>query len=82
MTKGYADSLNFIKQLDATDVYYNREDIYWYNKDPSVLFVIRPDGDILLRHAFTDQSLSIYELWKHFNSEQKKIIAFNIDKFK
>lgn len=82
MTKNYAKSLKFVRQLGASSNYYNRDDILWYDKDPLVLFIIRPDGEIMLRHAFTDQQLSIYDLWNDFSKDQKKLIIYNLDRFK
>ena len=82
MKRDYSEVIFLISNLSAVEPYYGRDNIFWYENNPSILFIIEPSGNISIKNSFTDQKLSIYELWNDFDKSQKKLIAFNIDKFR
>jgi hypothetical protein len=81
MTKAFGESFKIVKALGCTDEYYKNGSMFWFDKDPSVIFIIRENGEIILKELWGDNSISIYELWPKFSSEQKRLIAYNLDKF-
>lgn len=81
MTRAYSESIKIIKALGCTDEYYQNGSMFWFDKDPSIIFIIRKNGDIVLKKLWSENSISIYELWPKFSSEQKRLIVYNLDKF-
>jgi len=62
--------------------YYNSPNAYWFIYDPTIILIIDSDDRILLKDVFSGDGISIVEIWEMLSKDQKKILIFNLDKFK
>lgn len=82
MNKSQGESFNLVRNLGCTDEYYDNGSMFWFEKDPGIIFIITENGKIIIKELFSEKNVSIYELWSMFNKEQKSLVAYNLDKFK
>jgi hypothetical protein len=81
MTKSIGESFHLVRRLGGTDEYYRNGSMFWFSKDPSIIFIIKKNGKVLIKELLTEKSLSVYELWTAFTKEQRSLVAYNLDKF-
>lgn len=80
MPEVYHESCQFIQQLACADQ-YSGNSLFWFKQNPTIVFIVRKNGDIAIRNVWNDEQISIHDLWRFLDDHQKKLIAFNLDKF-
>lgn len=80
----FNESITLLKKLNCIFKYFNSENIYWYENNPTLAFKINDTGDISIINVFShgESEVLIGDIFNDFNEEQKKEIIYNLDKFR
>ena len=81
MSYKYYNTYDLIIALGCFCSYFQSPNIFWFVKDPSVIFIINHDDLIILKNCLTEEQISIMDVWRFLTFEQQKLILFNLDKF-